>query len=133
MHKLYVLTNNDRVISALEGDSDIHLVREISLETLLTRAMDYINKGYHLATDALAGYLSRYNPYHTILLISPETAGTDTFLRDLSSIDILLSRYWLHRAEYLQNGDSSHKRADHAAIDQSIALNAVTILKTGHS
>ena len=66
--KIKVVTNNPKVnkYSLEEGFDAIFL--NCSSQKVLHYARDLILNGWCLAADPLAGYISRYNPYHTVFL-----------------------------------------------------------------
>ena len=67
---LIILTNNPIIKQEFEEDSCFEMVCEKELPDLLTKCMKLLEEGCELMVDPLAGYLSRPNPYHTIVLKS---------------------------------------------------------------
>lgn len=119
-----VVTNNPVMRRQLEEAGQPCLFIE-GLSELLNRCMALLGEGWSLAVDPLGGYLSRPNPYHTILLRRCGTEDRERQLRDVTALDALLSRYWNHREEYLFHGATERRRADHAAVDASIATRSL--------
>lgn len=124
----YVIVTNNRMIEGeFTGDDRFELVITEKLPDLLQKCMELVDQGCELAVDPLAGYLSRFNPFHTIILKrgSAPDRRSEAYLRDMSKLDVLLSRYWLNRADYSFNDESEEHRRSHEHVDASIGRNSI--------
>lgn len=135
MKKKYIIvTNNRKIRKEYIRCSHFSLMFKESLPDVLDLCLKLIKEGYTLAVDPLAGYLSRMNPYHTIVLEAPQSNLNEEsralkHLKDVSKIDALLSRYWLRRKEYDFNGSCEEFLEDHEYVDASIGRNSIEAIK----
>ena len=125
--KTRVLTNNPTVMGALGPEAAGEAMFVEGLPKLLNKAMELLQHGWRLDVDPMGGYMSRPNPFHTMFLSPPDGSRSDPdgYLRDVTALDALLSRYWLNRELYQYHGATEGRRADHAAVDRSIALRSL--------
>lgn len=86
-----IVTNNQKVHQyCLENEYDCLFVSGEAQDTLFS-SRELILKGWKLAVDPLAGYLSRPNPYHTVLLQDSQTE--ETLMHDILRVEYAVSQW----------------------------------------
>ncbi len=116
MIKIKILTNNDRVYDLMSKQNhDCDFFDGTAAIVIKEAAQMMLLHGWRLASDPLAGYNSRLNPYHTIFLqLAPEN---DTKF-DMSRFENLICRW--QKCPAIPNASTSIY-ADFKQLDLSIA------------
>ncbi len=71
-----VITNNPGIEKNFENKALEILFVQGHAKDVIKKCEDFISSGWRLAVDPLAGYFSRPNPFHTIILLPNEGNGS---------------------------------------------------------
>lgn len=118
--KVKIITNNYSVNKySVERGYDTTFL-SCSSQKVLRFSRDLILCGWRLAADPLAGYISRYNPYHTVLL-------QENYCKDIVTKDILRLE---EAANHLESPNSPKEidektKRDYCYLDYSIATSTM--------
>lgn len=118
--ELALVTNNDLFpgdMQALEG-CEVIFCRD--LPEVLRTCKHLLETGWRFECDPLAGYLSRPNPFHSILLNKRKQEDEQFLLRDIDALDALFRLYAENQDRYLAHASTQRRLNDHRAVDYSI-------------
>lgn len=116
MTKIKILTNNDRVYDLMNAQNhDCRFLSGTAVAVIKEAAQMMLMHGWRLASDPLAGYNSRLNPYHTIFLQLAPDADTKF---DMLRFENLICRW--QKSPVIPNAPASIY-ADFKQLDLSIA------------
>ncbi len=117
---LLIITNNPKVNDyALEKSLAVLFVDGDAKETLFRVRRELLN-GWRLGIDPLAGYLSRPNPFHTVLVqknLTDEVIGND-----IIRIEYAVSQW--NRYEHILPM-TPKLEADYSELDFSLAVSSI--------
>lgn len=117
-----IVTNNDKILQLTKTIDNIELdFIDGNIKDIIFYCRDLITTGWKLAVDPLAGYISRPNPFRTIVLI--QNSGEDNLPEDVIVLEYLLSKYYGQQKEY--EYAALKFKDDYSELDFSLVLNAV--------
>lgn len=86
-----IVTNNHKMNQyCINNGYDSFFVLGLAQDTLFS-SREFILKGWKLAVDPLAGYLSRPNPYHSVFLQDNQTE--ETLIHDILRVEYAVSQW----------------------------------------
>jgi len=117
-----VVTNNLKILELTKTINNIesHFL-DGDIRDVIFACRDLVMNGWKLVIDPLGGYISRPNPYHTIILSKSHDMGH--LSGDIPRLEYLLSKYYRQLDEY-ENAAKKYK-SDYSELDFSLALNAL--------
>ncbi len=117
---LLIITNNHKIKDfALEKKLDVIFVEGDAKETLFMVRKKLLN-GWRLAIDPLAGYLSRPNPFHTVVV--QENCTGEVIGDDIIRIEYAISQW--NRYEHILPM-TPKLEADYRELDFSLGVSSI--------
>lgn len=116
-----LVTNNCLIVQAARTVQNVDLIFvDGDLQELVFACRDLVASGYRLAADPLAGYLSRPNPFHTIIL---DKNDGDVPAEDVLRLESLLLKFQAQSGEY--EYAATYFCRDYRELDLSIAMSTL--------
>lgn len=94
---------------------------EGNIKNLLLICINLVKSGWRLVVDPLGGYISRPNPFHTIILEIDKRVSCKA--QDFLKLEYLLKLYFRQLGDYEKA--SKENWEDYMELDYSLALNAI--------
>lgn len=126
--KLLTVTNNPLLRNEVTAEQSELIFLDGTVIDVLVYCMEMMGRGWMLAVDPLAGYLSRPNPFHTIILQwsgQIEVVDAVEYLQSIASLEKLIEKYKDEQEDYVSAAATSRRRSDHGEVDLSIAIRSL--------